>query len=169
MTLPQRDLHGTLPQHSPPETLPQHGLPEFQEPAPSQPEGAPGPVPAGRREPPGRWARSEAMWRRRAVRLLLTYLALNLALLGLRSQTDYVRPGLLAARESEAGLTALRDRLDLEVQALSSVTRVRTWAQENGMRRFAELPKYSAEIGGVAAPAVPVPAPKLEIQTEWRP
>ena len=49
-----------------------------------------------------------ALWRRRAVRLLLTYLLLTLTLLSARSLTRHVRPDLLAAREQEQALTHLQ-------------------------------------------------------------
>ncbi|WP_216319195.1 hypothetical protein [Deinococcus aestuarii] len=111
---------------------------------------------------------SAATWRARAIRYVAIYLLLALALVTARSLTQEVRPTLRAAQEREAALTTERDELELRVQALGNPQRVRDWAFANGMRRFAEAPKKTAELTGVPAPA-PLPArTTVEVTTAWR-
>lgn len=111
---------------------------------------------------------SAATWRARAIRYVAIYLLLALALVAARYLTQDVRPTLRAAQEREAALTTERDELELRVQALGNPQRVRDWAFANGMRRFAEAPKTTAELTGVPAPA-PLPArTTVEVTTAWR-
>ncbi|BDP41867.1 hypothetical protein DAETH_18360 [Deinococcus aetherius] len=111
---------------------------------------------------------SAATWRARAIRYVGIYLLLALALVAARYLTQDVRPDLRAAQEREAALTTQRDELELRVQALGNPQRVRDWAFANGMRRFAEASKTTAELTGVPAPA-PLPArTTVEVTTVWR-
>ncbi|TDE87566.1 MULTISPECIES: hypothetical protein [Deinococcus] len=111
---------------------------------------------------------SVATWRARAIRYVVIYLLLALALVGARFLTQGVRPALRAAQEREAVLTTQRDELELRVQALGNPQRIRDWALQNGMRRFAEAPKTTQDLSSIPAPA-PVPAhTTLEVTTEWK-
>lgn len=111
---------------------------------------------------------SAATWRARAIRYVAIYLALALALVGARLLTQDVRPSLREAQAREAALTTQRDELEVRVQALGSPQRVREWALQNGMRRFAETPKTTAPLTGVPAPAPAAPRTTLEVRTEWK-
>jgi len=86
---------------------------------------------------------SEATWRGRAIRYVLIYLALALALVGLRYYTQDIRPALRAVQEREATLLTQRNDLAVRVQTLENPQRIRDWAFANGMIRFAEAPKES--------------------------
>jgi len=111
---------------------------------------------------------SAATWRARAVRYVVIYLALALALVGARLLTQDVRPTLREAQAREAALTTQRDELEIRVQALGSPQRVREWALQNGMRRFAEAPKTTQALKGVPAPASAAAPTTLEVRTEWK-
>ena len=88
---------------------------------------------------------STATWRARAIRYVVIYLALALALVGARLLTQDVRPTLREAQLREAALTTQRDELEVRVQALGSPQRVREWALQNGMRRFADRFAWQVE------------------------
>ncbi len=109
-----------------------------------------------------------ATWRARAIRYVVIYLLLALALVTARFLTQEVRPTLRAAQEREATLTTQRDELELRVQALGNPQRISDWALKSGMRRFAEAPKTSAAITGVPAPTPLRPHTTLEVTTEWK-
>lgn len=109
-----------------------------------------------------------ATWRARAMRYVGIYLLLALALVAARFVTQDVRPTLRAAQEREAALTTQRDELELRVQALGNPQRIRDWAFQNGMRRFAEAPKTTQDLTAVPPPP---PAPThtpLEVTTQWK-
>ncbi|WP_179944613.1 hypothetical protein [Deinococcus radiopugnans] len=95
---------------------------------------------------------TEATWRGRAVRYVLIYLALALALVGARYFTQDIRPALRAVQEREATLLTQRNDLAVQVQTLENPQRIRDWAFANGMVRFAEAPKESQAI-------LPLPPP----------
>lgn len=107
---------------------------------------------------------TEATWRGRAVRYVLIYLALALALVGARYFTQDIRPALRAVQEREATLLTQRNDLAVQVQTLENPQRIRDWAFANGMVRFAEAPKESQAIlplpppGRRDAAATPKPA-----------
>lgn len=107
---------------------------------------------------------TEATWRGRAVRYVLIYLALALALVGARYFTQDIRPALRAVQEREATLLTQRNDLAVQVQTLENPQRIRDWAFANGMVRFAEAPKESQAIlplpppGRKDAAATPKPA-----------
>lgn len=114
---------------------------------------------------------SPATWRGRALRYLLIYLVLLVALVAVRYVTRDVRVTLLAANREEATLSAQRDELALEVESLSNVQRVRDWAFANGMQRFAEATKTARVVTAGAARPVPDvrPAPRtVEVETQWK-
>ncbi|MBB6016966.1 hypothetical protein ACFP9V_03695 [Deinococcus radiopugnans] len=98
---------------------------------------------------------TEATWRGRAVRYVLIYLALALALVGARYFTQDIRPALRAVQEREATLLTQRNDLAVQVQTLENPQRIRDWAFANGMVRFAEAPKESQAI-------LPLPPPGLK-------
>ncbi|SMB92220.1 hypothetical protein [Deinococcus hopiensis] len=111
---------------------------------------------------------SLATWQSRAIRYMVIYLLLALALVASRYLTQDIRPSLRAAQDREAKLITARDELEVEVQRLSSPQRVRDWASQNGLRSFAEAPKTKQSITGVTPPP---PAPvrtTLEVNTEWK-
>lgn len=111
---------------------------------------------------------STATWRARAIRYVLIYLLLALALVAARYLTQDVRPTLREAQKREAALTTRRDELELRVQALGNPQRISDWALQNGMRRFAEAVKTSAPITGIPAPKPLQPHTTLEVTTEWK-
>lgn len=111
---------------------------------------------------------SVSTWQARAIRYVGIYLLLTLTLVGARLWTQDVRPELRAAQAREAALTTERDELELRVQTLSTPQRVREWAFENGMRRFAEVPKTTAALSGVSAPPPADAQTTLEVSTEWK-
>lgn len=111
---------------------------------------------------------SVSTWQARAIRYVVIYLLLALALVGARLWTQDVRPDLRAAQAREAALTTERDELELRVQALSTPQRVREWALSNGMRRYAEMPKTRAALSGVAAPPPADAQTTLEVKTAWK-
>lgn len=111
---------------------------------------------------------STATWRARAIRYVGLYLLLALALVMARYLTQDVRPTLRAAQEREATLTTQRDELELRVQALGNPQRISDWALQNGMRRFAEVPKTTETIKGIPAPAPLHRHTTLEVTTEWK-
>lgn len=118
--------------------------------------------------PRRRLSSDPARWRRRAVKLLLTYLLLALTLLSTRSLTRDVRPALLAARTQEKQLTQERDQRELHVQTLLADTRVRQWALQNGMVLTAEAPKTSRDLGTQAVPPLPqAPSEPLKVKIQW--
>ncbi|EYB68372.1 hypothetical protein DEIPH_ctg025orf0258 [Deinococcus phoenicis] len=111
---------------------------------------------------------SAATWRARAIRYVAIYLVLALMLVGARLLTQDVRPTLRTAQDREVALTTQRDELELRVQALGNPQRVRDWAFQNGMRRFAEAPKTTQDLTGVPAPAPAAAHTTLEVTTEWK-
>lgn len=115
---------------------------------------------------------SVAVWRARAIRYVLIYLSLVLALVVARSLTQDIRPNLLAAQEREAALTTQRDDLTVRVQALETPQRVRDWAFANGMRRFADAPNkdtQTIEPVGSQSSAVGTTQPRqVEVRTQWK-
>lgn len=111
---------------------------------------------------------SLATWQARAVRYVLIYLLLALALVAARFLTQDVRPDLRAVQQQEATLTNERDELEVLVQRLNNPQRIRDWAAQHGLRPFAEAPKKNESLRSVPAPA-PVPArTTLEVYTEWK-
>lgn len=114
------------------------------------------------------WTTDPERWRSRAVRLLLAYLLLALALLGARSATRDVRPGLLAVRDQEKVLTQERDQLETEVQFLVSPQRVRQWAERSGMVLFANVPKTRRDLGDLPLAPAPLPPDEpLKVNIQW--
>ena len=113
-----------------------------------------------------------ATWRGRALRYLLIYLLLLVAVVTARYLTHEVRPTLVTMTEREAALTARRAALAVEVQSLANEQRVREWAFANGMHRFAEAGKVSQSIPAPKRPAVPpgTPSPRrtVEVRTQWK-
>lgn len=101
---------------------------------------------------PGRLDLSEATWRGRAIRYVVIYLALALALIGARYFTQEIRPVLRAAQDREAELLTRRNDLAVQVQILENPQRIRDWAFANGMVRFAEAAKETQAI-------LPLPPP----------
>ncbi|GGB64065.1 hypothetical protein [Deinococcus soli (ex Cha et al. 2016)] len=108
-------------------------------------------------------------WRARAVRYLLIYVALVLALVSVRASTSGVRPALREAQGREQALVTQRDNLILQLEALETPQRIIEWARGNGMRLYADAPKDTADIPAIpaAAPA-PVPARTVEVTTQWK-
>ncbi|GHF57507.1 cell division protein FtsL [Deinococcus metalli] len=115
---------------------------------------------------------SAATWRGRALRYLLIYLLLLVALVAVRYLTKDVRTTLKTVTDREARLTAERSTLAVEVQSLSNGQRVREWAFANGMHRFAEAEKVTQPIPTPKPAAVPaaVPSPRrtVEVRTQWK-
>lgn len=115
---------------------------------------------------------SPGTWRGRALRYLLIYLLLLLALVGVRYINRDVRPTLRAAVAQERQLLSRREELALEIQSLSNVQRIRQWAFANGMHRFAEAGKTSQTIPGIrpgSASETPSSSPRtVEVRTEWK-
>lgn len=111
-------------------------------------------------------------WRARAVRYLLIYIALVVALVSVRSGTSGVRPALREARDREGQLITQRDNLALQLQALENPQRVRDWAFANGMRRVADAPKdvqtFPVQKVNDAVPGMGAAQPTLEVRTEWK-
>ncbi len=98
---------------------------------------------------------SEATWRGRAIRYVLIYLALALALVGARYFTQDIRPSLRAVQDREAALLIQRNDLAVRVQTLENPQRIRDWAFANGMIRFAEAPKESQAFLPLPPPGQP--------------
>ena len=115
---------------------------------------------------------SPATWRGRALRYLVIYLLLLLALVAVRYMNRDVRPTLRAAGEQERLLLTQREELALEVQSLSNVQRIREWAFKSGMHRFAEADKTSQTIeparAGSTSAVLPSPPRTVEVRTEWK-
>ena len=107
----------------------------------------------------GRLDLSETTWRGRALRYLVIYLMLALALIGARYFTQEIRPMLRAAQEREATLLIQRNDLAVQVQILENPQRIRDWAFANGMIRFAEAPKETQAILPLPPPPAARPAP----------
>ncbi|MFK7603842.1 hypothetical protein ACI3L1_16695 [Deinococcus sp. SM5_A1] len=99
---------------------------------------------------------TEATWRGRAIRYVAIYLALALLLVGARYLTQDIRPALRVAQDQEAKLLTQRNDLAVGVQALENPQRIRDWAFDNGMIRFAEAPKEAQAI-------LPLPPPGQEV------
>ncbi|MFN4249381.1 MULTISPECIES: hypothetical protein [unclassified Deinococcus] len=108
-------------------------------------------------------------WRGRAVRYVLIYLLMVLALVTVRAATQGVRPALKEAQAREAALTTQRDDLALQLQVLENPQRLRDWAFANGMQRFTDAAKETGKIGGVKA-AAPAPAAprRVEVSVQWK-
>lgn len=113
-----------------------------------------------------RWT-DEARWRRRALRLLGVWVLLSLLLVGLRVATASIRPELRAAQIAQEELVKQRDTLSLEVQSLGSAGRITAWAEEQGMLRFADSLKRSAELSGVTAPEPSAPPKPVQLNWQW--
>ncbi|MFB9994145.1 hypothetical protein ACFFLM_19490 [Deinococcus oregonensis] len=127
---------------------------------------------------------SAATWRGRAMRYVLIYVLLALVLVGVRYATHEVRVNLRAAADREKVLIAQRDSLEVQVQALTTPQRIREWAFSQGMRRFAEVNKVTADLPTIPLPAnlspsppdssssglsqPPVPHSRLEVRTQWK-
>ncbi|GGL05525.1 hypothetical protein [Deinococcus radiotolerans] len=108
-------------------------------------------------------------WRARAVRYLLIYVALVVALVSVRASTSEVRPGLRAAQLREQTLITQRDNLALQLQTLETKQRIMAWAQANGMELSATAVKGSADIQGIPdAPAVAPQTRTVEVVTKWK-
>ncbi|GGM01887.1 hypothetical protein [Deinococcus aerophilus] len=118
---------------------------------------------------------SVTTWRNRAIRYVLIYLALALALVVTRALTQHIRPDLRTAEARQAALTTQRDDLTVQLQGLENPQRIRDWALANGMRRFAEVPKTTQEIQPLP-PALPTsltppasaPGTTVEVKTQWK-
>ncbi len=116
------------------------------------------------------------------MRYVMIYLILALVLVGARYATQDVRFNLRTTTDREAELLSVRDDLEVRVQALTTPQRVREWAFAQGMRRFAETVKVTADIPTVPLPAnlpssppdssrsnsAPVPQTALEVRTQWK-
>lgn len=115
---------------------------------------------------------SASTWRGRALRYLLIYLLLLVALVTVRYLTRDVRATLVEAGKREQALSREREVLALDVQSLSNVQRIRDWAFANGMHRFAEATKTSQTIPApraIPTPAVPTSPPRrVEVKTQWK-
>jgi hypothetical protein len=113
---------------------------------------------------------SPATWRSRALRYLLIYLLLLVALVTARYLTQDVRPTLVRVNAREGALTAQRAALAVEVQTLANGQRIREWAFANGMHRFAEAGKVSQIIPPPKRGAVAVPSTRhtVEVRTQWK-
>ncbi|GGK13778.1 hypothetical protein GCM10008955_03890 [Deinococcus malanensis] len=126
------------------------------------------------RPPAGRWSSldlSFVTWRGRAVRYVLIYLALAVALVGVRMGTQQIRPGLISAQEREAELISQRDDLQLRIQILENPQLIRDWAFANGMQRFAQAPnKTMQDLPPAPTMAARPAAPKrtVEVRTQWK-
>lgn len=110
------------------------------------------------------------VWQRRAVRYLLLYSLLALVLLGIRSATYSVRPQLRQLQALEAELLTQKDRLEIEVQVATTPQRIAEWAESQGMKAFALMPKTpqpELSRGSVSPPVLP--SPVVEVSTEWQP
>ncbi|GGS16948.1 hypothetical protein [Deinococcus knuensis] len=108
-------------------------------------------------------------WRGRAVRYVLIYLLMVVAMVTVRGATQHIRPELRAAQAREAELTTRRDTLALQLQSLENPQRLRSWAFANGMRRFTDANKVTETIAPLPSVRVPVsPERKLEVKTQWR-
>lgn len=113
-----------------------------------------------------RWT-DETLWRRWALRMLGVWVLLSLLLVGLRVATAAIRPELRDAQTAQQELVKQRDMLSLEVQSLSSASRITAWAEEAGMLRFADSLKRSAKLTSVGAPQEPAPPPPLKLNWQW--
>lgn len=118
------------------------------------------------------------------MRYVLIYVLLALVLVGVRYVTHDVRVQLRAAADREEVLIAQRDTLEVQVQALTTPQRIREWAFAEGMRRFAEAPKVTADLPTIPLPPTltssppesgdaglslsPVPQTTLEVRTQWK-
>lgn len=112
---------------------------------------------------------SYATWRGRAVRYVLIYLALALALVGARAATQQIRPTLRDAQAREAALISQRDDLQLRIQTLESPQVIRDWAFANGMRRFAQAVKTVEKLPPAPLPArPPTPQRTVEVRIQWK-
>lgn len=113
-------------------------------------------------------AASPEQWRSRTLRWLLIYLVLTGLTVTTRYLTRDVRPTLRTTEAREVALLAERDRLQIEVQRLTTYGRVQNWAQQNGMVPFAEADKVGRDLG-TPATAAPLPSPeqRLKVNTEW--
>ncbi|ALW88401.1 hypothetical protein GCM10008956_21020 [Deinococcus arenae] len=108
-------------------------------------------------------------WRARAVRYLLIYVALVVALVSVRASTSNVRSLLREAQGQEQTLITQRDNLALQLQELEAPQRIGAWAKANGMQLFAVAPKDTADIAGVqAAPVRSAQPRKVEVRTQWK-
>ncbi len=108
-------------------------------------------------------------WRARAVRYLLIYVALVVALISVRASTSGVRPALREAQQQEQTLITQRDNLALQLQALETPQRIGEWARANGMQLFAVAPKSTADLTGLPDVPLPTPAPRrVEVKTQWK-
>lgn len=94
---------------------------------------------------------SPATWQRRTLRYLAIYLTLVVALVVLREVTQHIRPTLRDAQSQEATLLTQRDDLEIRVQVATTPQKVQAWAEANGMQRFAEARKTTADLSGVPA------------------
>lgn len=110
------------------------------------------------------------VWQRRAVRYLMLYGLLALVLLGIRSVTYPVRPHLRQLQQLEAELLTQKDRLEIEVQVATTPQRIAEWAEAQGMKAFALMPKTpqpELSRGSVSPPVLPPPV--VQLSTEWQP
>lgn len=108
-------------------------------------------------------------WRARAVRYLLIYVALVVALVSVRASTSDVRPALREAQGREQALVTQRDNLILQLEALETPQRIFEWARGNGMVLYAAAPKDTAEIAGIPeAPTPTAPVRTVEVTTQWK-
>lgn len=108
-------------------------------------------------------------WRARAVRYLLIYVALVVALVSVRASTSGVRPDLRAAQLREQTLITQRDNLALQLQTLETKQRIMAWAVANGMELSATAVKGSADIQGIPEAPAAAPQPRtVEVVTQWK-
>lgn len=113
---------------------------------------------------------SEERWRRRALRYLSIYLVLVVALVTVRYLTHTIRPNLRAAQKQATELTMKRDRLQIQIQALTMPQRIQTWASQNNMQRFAEVAKIPRDLKdtAIAQPTLPTLEPSFTLETKWK-
>lgn len=108
-------------------------------------------------------------WRSRAVRYLLIYAALVVALVSVRASTSGVRPALREAQAREQQLITQRDDLALQLQVLESRPRILAWARANGMELSADSDRGTADIAGIPeAPLVGARPGTVEVITQWK-
>lgn len=107
-------------------------------------------------------------WRARALRYTVIYLALAVALMGVRYATRDLRPTLLSLRDERLTLQAQKRDLEVALQTSTSVARVRAWARDNGMIDFARAPKQTASFAALPAPPALPERRSLEVNTQWR-
>lgn len=110
-----------------------------------------------------------ALWRGRAMRYMLIYLLVAIALITTRHFTQDIRPTLRNLETQEGLLIKQRNELELEYQSKITPQKVKKWAREHNMVPFADTDKETQTFdSGFRFPKPIRSKQSVEVHYQWR-